>query len=50
MRRGRHCVLAISAIALGLLIILGVMLPGVFWWLLLAGALIALGIWLIRCC
>ena len=50
MRRGGNFVLAVSAISLGLLIILGVMLPGVFWWLLLAGALISLGVWMIRCC
>ena len=50
MRRGRRCVGAFSSIALGLLIILGVVLPGVFWWLLLAAALLALGIWLLRCC
>ena len=50
MRRGRRCVWAFSAIGLGILIILGVILPGVFWWLLLAGALLTFGIWLLRCC
>ena len=50
MRRGRRYVWAITAISLGLLILLGVLLPGVFWWLLLAAALLALGIWLLRCC
>ncbi len=50
MHRGRRCVWAFTAIALGLLILMGVLLPGVFWWLLLAAALIALGIWLLRCC
>jgi hypothetical protein len=41
---------AFSSIALGLLILMGVILPGVFWWLLLAAALLAFGIWLLRCC
>lgn len=50
MRRGRRCVWAFTAIALGLLILMGVLLPSVFWWLLLAAALLALGIWLLRCC
>ena len=50
MRRGRRCICATAALALGLLILMGVLLPGVFWWLLLSGALIAAGIWLLRCC
>lgn len=50
MRKGRRCVGAVIAISLGLFILMGVLLPGVFWWLLLSGALIGLGIWLLRCC
>ncbi len=50
MYRGRRCVLAMAAIALGLLILMGVLLPGVFWWLLLAVGLLGIGIWLLRCC
>lgn len=50
MRRNRRFIWAVACIALGLLIILGVLLPGVFWWLLLAAGLLALGIWLLRCC
>lgn len=50
MRRGRHCFLALSLIVLGLVILMGILLPGVFWWFLLAAALLALGIWLLRCC
>lgn len=50
MRKGRRCVLALAVIAVGVLIILALLLPGEFWWLLLAVALIALGIWMLRCC
>ena len=50
MRRGRRCVGAITALSFGIVILLAVLLTGVFWWLLLAGALIWLGIWLMRCC
>lgn len=50
MRRGRRCFCAAVALTLGLVILMGVLLPGVFWWLLLSGALIAVGIWLLRCC
>ena len=50
MRRGRRSVAAVTVLCLGLVILFSVMLPGVFWWLLLSGALIALGIWLLRCC
>lgn len=50
MRKGRRCMWAVSAISTGLLILLAVLLPGVFWWLLLAGVLIGIGIWLMRCC
>ena len=50
MRRGRRCICAFTAIGLGLIILLGVLLPGVFWWLLLAVILLGFGIWLLRCC
>lgn len=51
MFRGcRRSTCAITAIVLGLLILMGVLLPGVFWWLLLAAGLISLGVWLLRCC
>ena len=36
-------------IALGAVIILGMILPKAFWWFLLGAALIALGVYLIRC-
>lgn len=50
MRRGNRTVWAITSIAMGLLILLGVLLPGIFWWLLLAAGLLGFGIWLLRCC
>ena len=50
MRRGRRWVCAVTAIVLGVVIILGVLLPGVFWWMLFAAALIGFGVWLLRCC
>lgn len=50
MRRGKRCVWAFTAIALGVLILLAVLLPGIFWWMLFAAGLIAFGIWLLRCC
>ena len=36
-------------IAAGALIILGMILPKVFWWFLLGLILIAIGVWLLRC-
>lgn len=50
MRRRRPRFWALTAIALGLIIMLAVLLPGEFWWLLLAAALVGLGIWMLRCC
>ncbi|MCR5664418.1 MAG: hypothetical protein K6G17_06005 [Oscillospiraceae bacterium] len=50
MFKGRRCRWAATAICLGTLILLGILLPGQFWWLLLAGGLIAFGVWLLRCC
>lgn len=50
MRRGRRCYMAITVLSLGLVILFSVLLPGVFWWLLLSGVLIGLGVWLLRCC
>ena len=50
MRRGRRSVCAFTCIGLGVVILLAVLLPGVFWWLLLAAGLLACGIWLLRCC
>lgn len=50
MRRGRRSLWACSVIALGVIILLGVILPGEFWWLLFAFALLGFGIWLLRCC
>ena len=38
-RQGRRFITAISAIALGVLIVLGILLPDVFWWMLLAAGL-----------
>lgn len=49
-RQGRRFITAISAIALGVLIVLGILLPDVFWWMLLAAGLIGFGLWLLRCC
>lgn len=51
MRRGRGgSVFGCLAIGAGLVIILSLVLPTEFWWFLFAAALIALGIWYIRCC
>lgn len=36
-------------IAAGALIILGMILPKVFWWFLLGLVLIAIGVWMLRC-
>ena len=40
----RHCVHVT-----GVLIILALVLPAGFWWFALGGALIAAGVWLLRC-
>ncbi len=50
MRRGKGgSTLGCIAIVVGLLIILALVLPTEFWWFIFAAALIALGIWYIRC-
>ena len=51
MGRGRRrwCLPGLVCIALGALIILGMILPKAFWWFRIGAALIALGVWLIRC-
>lgn len=38
------------AIITGIVIILALILPSSFWWFMLAVALIAAGIWYMRCC
>jgi len=48
-RRPRPRPLGCAAILAGVAILLGMILPAGFWWVALAIALIALGIWLIRC-
>ena len=49
MRRGRRSIWGCVAILVGLVIILSLVLPGEFWWFIFAAALIALGIWALRC-
>lgn len=48
-RRNRGCFLGWFAVLGGVVIIFALVLPAGFWWFALAIALIALGIWLIRC-
>lgn len=36
-------------VLLGLFVLLALVLPTTFWWLMLAGLLIYVGIWVIRC-
>ena len=51
MRRGRGgSIFGCVAICAGLVIILSLVLPVEFWWFIFAAALIALGIWYMRCC
>lgn len=50
MRRGRRCLWGLTAIILGLVILLSLVLPSSFWWFTLAAALIGFGLWYIRCC
>ena len=50
MRRGRSVLLGAAAICLGLFILLALVLPSQFWWFFLAAGLIALGVWVLRCC
>lgn len=48
-RRGKGgCALGIISIAAGALIILAMVLPSGFWWFILGGALIAVGLCLLR--
>ena len=47
--RRRWLLPGLVCIALGVVIILGMILPKAFWWFLIGAALIALGVWLIRC-
>ena len=51
MGRGRRRgnLLGLVCIAVGTAIILGMILPKAFWWFFLGAALIAVGIWLLRC-
>jgi hypothetical protein len=49
MRGNGKRTLAAAAIILGIGIILALVLPRDFWWFLLAGILIASGLWFIRC-
>ncbi len=49
MRRSGRRTLAAAAILIGIGIILAIVLPTNFWWFLLAGILIAAGLWFIRC-
>ena len=48
--RGRRGLWGVTAIVLGLVIILALILPSEFWWFSLAALLIAAGIWILRCC
>ncbi len=50
MRRGRRPLGACAAIAVGTVILLYVLLPGPVWWVLFALGMIAVGLWLLRCC
>ena len=50
MRWGRRCIWGCAAIGVGLTILLALILPAGFWWFLFGAALIAFGIWYIRCC
>lgn len=50
MRKGRHNICAMAAILAGFLIMLSQLLPKQFWWLMLAFALIAFGVWRLRRC
>lgn len=46
---GRGNLIGIVFIAAGTLIILGMILPKVFWWFLLGLVLIVIGVWFLRC-
>ena len=49
MRKGHRGLWGCVAIGAGLVIICSLVLPGEFWWFIFAAALIALGIWALRC-
>lgn len=49
-KRRRGGCWGLVAICSGVIIILALILPGEFWWFLLAALLIAAGVWYIRCC
>lgn len=49
MRRRGKSLWGILTVLAGVVIIMALVLPGKFWWFLLAGALIMGGCWLIRC-
>jgi hypothetical protein len=48
LRRRRGCWAAWAAIVVGVIILLALILPTWFWWLVCAGALLYGGIWLLR--
>lgn len=48
-QRRIRCLLGIFCIVVGILIILSMILPAGFWWFALGVALIAAGIWCVRC-
>jgi len=50
VNNGRKRAIGCCAVGTGAVIILSIVLPGEFWWFVLAGALIGVGIWFIRCC
>ena len=47
-RRGSGCILGVASIVIGVLIILAMVLPSGFWWLILGAALIVAGLFLLR--
>ena len=48
-RRGICFWIGIACVVAGVFISLALVLPAGFWWFVLGGALIAAGIWLLRC-
>ena len=48
-RRGIGFWIGIACVVAGVFIILALVLPAGFWWFALGGALIAAGVWLLRC-
>jgi hypothetical protein len=49
LRRKRGCLAAWLAIIVGGIILLALILPSWFWWLVCGGALVCGGLWLLRC-